>query len=340
MVTQSVDDDELLLAYVAGIDNLLIKPVGRVHLQVMLEATLRLVRTMREHAHLLDLLPLGVLEIDSLGSFLSANKHARQVLGMQMLAESHDTLGAWLARHARAEHAPTRQVCEDLAQLQFERYTGRETEVHLLDPLGEPHVLLLRLLRSPTPEGLLYIVMLQDVTQNYQATQSLYTQSRRDLLTGLANRLALIEAYGQRSHSGRSALLLLDLDGFKLVNDTLGHPVGDEVLRTVARRLAGAVGQGDVLARLGGDEFVLLLQDMRESANATLVAERLIQTVNQPITIDGQPCKIGASVGVCQLQPDTSLDEALAHADLGLYAAKHAGRNRVGEYEASQTGPA
>ncbi len=153
-------------------------------------------------------------------------------------------------------------------------------------------------------------------------------QAHHDELTGLSNRKLLIrqtnEALADAARSGtRAGFLLLDLDRFKEVNDTLGHPVGDRLLRIVAHRLTHSVRPGDLVARLGGDEFAVLLPSVREVGAAREVATRLRAALSEPIRLEGMSFDIEASVGIA-LYPDdaTGFELLMQHADVAMYLAK------------------
>ena len=154
---------------------------------------------------------------------------------------------------------------------------------------------------------------------------------RRDALTGLPNRIALTEALDER-HAGqrRVAILFIDLDGFKLVNDSLGHAAGDELLIRVAERILAAVRGADLVARLGGDEFVVTCAGIDNLGEATEVAARICGAIESPFRIGNQDVVISASVGIAFAEPGAcTADEILRRADLAMYRAKVAGRSRV-----------
>jgi diguanylate cyclase (GGDEF)-like protein len=153
-------------------------------------------------------------------------------------------------------------------------------------------------------------------------------QALHDQLTGLPNRSLFrrhtIEAIGSaRRHGGMAALLLLDLDGFKAVNDTLGHQVGDRMLQELGPRLRSIVRQGDVVSRLGGDEFAIWLCDIDTDGRAQLVAHQILETLRAPVNLDGINLEIDASLGIA-LYPahGTDVDVLLQRADVAMYAAK------------------
>lgn len=160
------------------------------------------------------------------------------------------------------------------------------------------------------------------------AASKLEHQAFHDSLTGLANRALFRDRVdhavnrGARS-SAQVAVLFVDLDNFKLVNDTLGHAAGDEVLEVAARRLADSLRPADTIARLGGDEFAILLEDISEEEDATRVAERIVTAMESPIPVHGKEAFIHASVGVVLGRSGAdSVDELSRRADLAMYGAK------------------
>jgi diguanylate cyclase (GGDEF)-like protein len=151
-----------------------------------------------------------------------------------------------------------------------------------------------------------------------------------DHLTGARDRAALMTALQARLGGiGGVTLLLLDLDGFKQVNDAMGHPAGDRLLRSVADRVRRVLRRDDVLARLGGDEFAILLPEMTDQEAADIGA-RIVNLLGRPFMLDGQVAHIGASIGCARHPRDASaMSELLRMADLALYSAKEAGRGRM-----------
>jgi len=127
----------------------------------------------------------------------------------------------------------------------------------------------------------------------------------------------------------RGALLCLDLDNFKTINDSLGHSVGDAVLQAVADRLRGLVRTGDLVARLGGDEFVLVCEALPAADHARQVAERILEQLGQPIETPGGEVRIGASIGIALSHGDDNPTSLIRQADMAMYRAKAEGRNRA-----------
>lgn len=173
----------------------------------------------------------------------------------------------------------------------------------------------------------------QDVTALREAEARIRYLARFDPLTGLLNRSAWqdhaqdVLRHAVR-HEDRCAILFLDLDDFKRVNDSLGHAAGDRLLTQVAGRLSGCVREEDLVARIGGDEFVILLPRIAHAEEPARVAERVLEALARPLQIDGQPLHVGGSIGIALYPADGGeIDSLLKHADTAMYEAKEAGRN-------------
>jgi diguanylate cyclase (GGDEF)-like protein len=161
-------------------------------------------------------------------------------------------------------------------------------------------------------------------------------QAMHDALTGLPNRALILDRADQLLARARRdvapiSALFFDLDGFKAINDTLGHGVGDRLLQAVAARLSATVRASDTLARLGGDEFVVLVDGAGIGAGPDIAAERILEVLRQPFLLEGvdEPIVISASIGISTSTPGTSADELLRDADVALYEAKAAGKNQA-----------
>lgn len=173
-----------------------------------------------------------------------------------------------------------------------------------------------------------YSAVLRDISADVQAR--LAQLATRDPLTGLLNRSGFEQGAAQRRvDNQRHALLYIDLDHFKPVNDSLGHQAGDLVLQQFAARLAGAVRSSDLVARLGGDEFAVLLAGAGSLVAAEAVADKVLAAAAAPFDIDGRAVQVGASIGVAVMAHDAmGLPELMAQADRELYRAKAGGRGR------------
>jgi Amt family ammonium transporter len=176
-------------------------------------------------------------------------------------------------------------------------------------------------------------VTFRDIRRQKEEQARLHHSARHDGLTGLANRTMFLERVALtvsrlRRRPDRSfAIIFLDLDGFKQVNDTLGHAAGDALLLTVAQRLRRVVRPQDVVARFGGDEFALLLDESGGEADVSRVAQRLLKDIELPVEIDGREARVSASMGIAIARSVyESADEILNHADSAMYRAKAAGK--------------
>jgi diguanylate cyclase (GGDEF)-like protein/PAS domain S-box-containing protein len=174
----------------------------------------------------------------------------------------------------------------------------------------------------------------RDVTHRHDVEVHLSHLATHDTLTGLANRGALIDELSRAliaaRRSGRPVgLVMLDLDHFKTVNDTVGHAMGDQLLKAVARRLEAGVRGGDLVARLGGDEFVIVMRDMADPSEAVNAAERVVAAFRQPIMTGGLELLATTSVGVVIAPADASVESALREVDAAMYRAKRAGRDQM-----------
>lgn len=168
-----------------------------------------------------------------------------------------------------------------------------------------------------------------------QANKELEHRAFHDALTGLPNRLMLRDRLSQaiaraERHRGALAVLFIDLDRFKAINDTQGHQIGDAVLQSVASRIAGQLRKSDTVAREGGDEFLVLLEDIGSAQNAALVAAKLLHSLDQPYVIDSHSLHCSGSIGVAMYPEDgASADELIKHADAAMFDSKGDGRNQV-----------
>jgi diguanylate cyclase (GGDEF)-like protein/PAS domain S-box-containing protein len=228
---------------------------------------------------------------------------------------------AEILRHIRAGHHGQNQI-----DLRAVRADGAElvVEVDCRD-----------LRDDPTVGGLVFTV--RDVTDRRRLEEQLIRQAFHDSLTGLANRVLFQDrveqsvARAQRDH-GLVGVLFIDLDDFKIVNDTLGHAVGDELLVAVAQRIIAQLRGTDTVARLGGDEFAALIET-DAMADLELAAERIVQALAEPFTVSGEMVNGTGSVGLSTTLDASARDELLRQADLALYVAKGAGKGQWRRYQ-------
>jgi diguanylate cyclase (GGDEF)-like protein len=176
-------------------------------------------------------------------------------------------------------------------------------------------------------------VLENEITERAMATRALAQMALTDALTGLPNKRLLLDrmerAIAQAGRrDGDVAVLFVDLDGFKAVNDTLGHAAGDRVLHTVATRLRSCARASDTVARLGGDEFIVLLEGCRSPADAEHVAAKIAQVLSKPCEIGGRVAEVSCSIGIAFHIGEGGAETLLRQADEAMYEAKKAGKNR------------
>lgn len=200
---------------------------------------------------------------------------------------------------------------------------------------GEIFPSLLSITSIPDSDGeiMQYAAVYSDITEMKKSEEKIRFQAYHDALTGLPNRTlfydrlqnALLHA---KRHKAIVAVLFVDLDNFKKVNDTLGHSAGDELIKSVAQRLQDSVREMDTVARLSGDEFILLIDDLDSKEQATLVANRIIESIQKPYPIHGKELQVGASMGVTFYPEDgTEVESLVKNADIAMYKAKELGKN-------------
>lgn len=185
------------------------------------------------------------------------------------------------------------------------------------------------------------VAFVRDVSEVRQMQSHMQYQATHDTLTGLFNRWQFNQRLEQgvaevARHGRPMTLLLIDLDDFKTINDSYGHAAGDQALKEVARRLKGCLRAADTLARLGGDEFTVLLTHLAQPGDARLVAQKLLEVLQQPFELNGADVSLAGSVGMASL-PDDATDAAtlLRYADIAMYHAKESGRGRIVIYAAA-----
>jgi diguanylate cyclase (GGDEF)-like protein len=217
--------------------------------------------------------------------------------------------------------------------------TAYGVPVYLLDHQQSEHVLLLPVLWAIVLVSTGKTNWIQAELRSRTATdERVRSEALSDTLTGLPNRAQFIERVWRAVHCSRNnsgvlfAVLFIDLDGFKPINDTLGHKAGDAVLKTVAKRLQACLRKGDLVGRYGGDEFTLLINNVAGKADAVRVAERVLRKLKEPIDV-GQSVRVGASIGIAlSTNIHSTPEDLIRHADAAMYRAKSLGKDR---YEVS-----
>lgn len=298
---------------------------------------------LNEREHFFDTLfnstHVGVAILDLDGHIIRVNQALGQLLGYNdadMIAMNYYSLIQANDLHELQLHI------QELIDKQIHSY---QTEQQCFRKNGELvwTMATLSLIRDADDKPIYFIAQLQDITLQKKAEERLQHMAYHDPLTGLANRNKLeqfinhILASARRQQNG-FALMFLDLDRFKNVNDSIGHEAGDMLLQIIAERLHNTVRNTDMVARLGGDEFILLITDVKRAESAAVIAQKILENVLEAITIQGQEIYITTSIGISLYPNDgQNMQVLMKHADLALYRAKEHGRNNYQFYTNEMT---
>jgi diguanylate cyclase (GGDEF)-like protein/PAS domain S-box-containing protein len=280
-----------------------------------------------------DSSPIGVFRADLDGNVTYANERASEIWDMPF--EEGNTRG-WI----QAIHPD--DVDRVITEWMRANAEGRNAtqQYRLLRPTGEIRHVRGRssILKDASGRPIATIGTVDDITEQIELQEELTHMALHDALTGAANRVLLRDRCEQalaraERHGSKVAMLAIDLDRFKEVNDSFGHQFGDELLKAVVGRLSATIRATDTLARVGGDEFVCLLEDVHSPSHAERIAATILESLAQPFMIQGVPVQAPVSIGLA-LSPDDGMssDELRRHADAALYQAKQIGRNQYVRY--------
>jgi diguanylate cyclase (GGDEF)-like protein/PAS domain S-box-containing protein len=297
------------------------------------EEKLRLSATVIEH------IADGVVVLDAEGTIVAVNPAFTQITGYT----EAEALGRdrTLTRSGRHEQS----FYEEMWQEQLDKGFWRG-ELWSVRKNGELYLefLTVSAVRDTRGRATHYVGVFSDITKAKESQEKLDHLAHHDPLTALPNRLLfhdrLQHALLRAARDGEQlALLFIDLDRFKNVNDTLGHHIGDELLKQVAKALQDRLREGDTLARLGGDEFIVLLENIENQYGASQVAEKLVQMFEEPFMVAGHELFVTCSVGISLFPDDAAdLNMLIRNADVAMYQAKARGRNGFSFYAPSMTG--
>ncbi len=320
---------EIVAGLNAGADDYLAKPVMYEVLDARIRAMKRIATMQKSLFAILDNVYEGIITIDMKGVVRSYNKAAERIFGYVAAeaigrnvnflmpppyAEEHD---GYLARYMK-ERVP--------------HVIGIGRKVQGLRKNGEVFPMKLAVTEVSRGTGSMFIGLVSDISEEVRAHEHIEFLALHDPLTRLSNRAhfnEVLEALLREDGNGQHALLFIDLDGFKPINDTLGHEAGDEALIAVAGRIRNNLVGTDFVARLGGDEFIALARNVASPEAAMAVANRLVEAVSQPISLKGHSRVLGASIGVAMIPlHGRTVNEAMTAADNAMYMAKRGGKGR------------
>ncbi|QIK37781.1 EAL domain-containing protein [Caldichromatium japonicum] len=274
---------------------------------------------------------VGVLAIDASGSIIEANYRAAEMFGYRRERLVGLPLQELIPPPFRQAHAAYVEAFFR-GPVRERRMTNR-IDLHAYRSDGSTFPVNISLAKILLEGQEVTVATVLDITDRKQAEEELVWQALHDPLTGLPNRTMIRERLeqalrrSQRQNFG-VGVLFIDLDGFKLINDSYGHPIGDEFLKTIAQRLIDHVRPGDTVGRVGGDEFVILCDQVEEPQELAALAERLNSLLCEPVELDGQRLFVSASIGLAIGHGSThDVNDLLRHADAAMYQVKEQGRD-------------
>jgi diguanylate cyclase (GGDEF)-like protein len=285
--------------------------------------------------------PVAGMLLDRSGRIKSINRQAAQLLlgnpDRSTDEGDKEPVNMELSRFVAEQD---RATAENFLAVVFHDRQQHQLDIHLIT--YDLREIMVRLLCGliPGDQNLCQMIMLDLETQQMD-DETLNRLAYYDQLTGLPNRNLFLDRLhwtirDARRQNEQLAVMMIDLDNFKQVNDTLGHDAGDKLLQTLSTRMIASLRESDTLSRLQGDEFSVLMQHIVDSADAATIAGRLLEAIRQPVTIMERPQQVNASIGVC-LYPDDgdTADLLIHHADIAMYRSKNSGRNRVSFFSES-----
>lgn len=304
----------------------------------------------RKYRYLVDSSPDIIYTLDQQGRFTFVNDRVQQLLGVsrdELIGQHYSVLiheedlarANYVFNEGRDDYRLSRDV--ELRLKSRHAIGEARTFTHALtstafstsDRSSEPD------LNQPEPFGTYGVA--RDISDRKRADELITYQAYHDILTDLPNRvlfkdrLSLAVLQAKRNDAGLG-LMFIDLDRFKLVNDTLGHTIGDKLLQQAAVRLKACLRSGDTLARLGGDEFTAVLPDLNDRQDAVLIAEKFLACLRQPFQLAGQTVHISASIGIAIYPVDgESIDELVRNSDIAMYHMKSEGKNGYSFFDRS-----
>ena len=272
----------------------------------------------------------GIVSIDTKGLILSFNRAAQKIFGYSEQEIIGKNVSVLMPQPHRDRHD---EYISRYLQTGLSHVIGTSRELQGLRKDGTTFPMDLSISEIALGETHFFTGLLRDISEQKLAQKQIEQLAHYDALTHLPNRSLFYDRLGQaimmsKRRQRSIALLYIDLDGFKQVNDSMGHHSGDLLLVEVAKRLRLCVRESDTLARLGGDEFTVILNDTHEREDMEMLAKKIIESLDQPFDLQGHAVKIGASIGIARYPDDASTTGTLLIvADKAMYAAKAAGKN-------------
>ncbi|HTC54204.1 MAG TPA: EAL domain-containing protein [Steroidobacteraceae bacterium] len=286
------------------------------------------------YAGTVELAAVGIAHVDPGGKLIWTNSSMHDILGYSK--QELECLTVWDISHPDDVHVTDRER----ARMHAGELDSLRTEKRYIRKDGAVIWVKISCAARRDANGkLLYdISVVEDITPQKAAEARIQYLATHDALTGLPNRVLFTETLARSIEAARAgdrqcALIFIDLDRFKIVNDSLGHDAGDQLLKEVAQRIRRSVGPSDVTARFGGDEFVVLLGQVSDRAVAAAAAGRILSALQDPVRIMNYDCRVTASIGIAMFPGDAAEAATLMkHADMAMYLAKEEGKNNCQFY--------
>jgi len=296
--------------------------------QALLDMQQTLQQERQRYQDLFNLAPDGYLVLDRQGLIQSANRAVAELLNVPQATLPHKPLAPFVAPSDRPKFYQKLQQLGDLVA--EAEPVPPDWQVELCPRHGPPLIVAITLaaMQGRDDTEVSWLWLLRDITQQKQTEALIHRQAFYDALTGLPNRALFDDRLPQaldraHRHQDQLAVVFLDLDRFKLINDTLGHGVGDVVLRVVGERLQSCLRSQDTLARWGGDEFTLILHPVESAAAVAQTCDRILASLAPPMVINGHHLQVSLSFGIALFPQDSDDPETLVrYADIALYQAK------------------
>lgn len=330
LMTSLAAHDQVVEGMRVGADDYLIKPIVPEVLQARIQSMERIATMQDSLFGILDNVYEGVLTIDKQGHIQSYNRAAESIFGHTAKEVMGRNVNMLMPEPYAAEHDGY------LSRYQREgtpHVIGIGRKVRGLRKNGDTFPM--RLAVTEVRRGLepVFIGLVSDISNEEAARERIEFLALHDALTGLPNRAqfnARLETLCAQHTTGIHAVLFLDLDGFKPINDSLGHQAGDEALKIAAQRLQHSLSTEDFVARLGGDEFVAICHHIASADAALAIGNQLLAAISQPMNLLGTPSSMGASIGIALLpQHGRTASDILTAADHAMYCAKRRGKRQV-----------